>query len=76
LKKLGAPLRLWEDARNCSNKYKLADCTQRWSSFHTQFLSIGSLLALAKEGNLEMLERIRPMLNMINDAFANDGLWQ
>ena len=30
--------------------------------FHTQFFFIGSLFVLAKEGNAEMLERIKPTL--------------
>ena len=75
LKMLGAPLSLWEEASKRSNKYKHGDCCRRWGGFHTQFFSIGSLFALAKEGNAEMLERSKPTLNMNKDVVANDAVY-
>ncbi|MFM7981729.1 MAG: hypothetical protein ACKPKO_20665, partial [Candidatus Fonsibacter sp.] len=54
-----------------SKKYKHGDCSRRLGGFHTQYFSIGSLFVLAKEGNAEMLERIKPTLNMNADIFTN-----
>ncbi|MFM7987344.1 MAG: PriCT-2 domain-containing protein, partial [Candidatus Fonsibacter sp.] len=63
LKKLGAPMSLWEEVIKRSNKYKHGDCAKRWGGFRTQYFSIGSLFVLAKGGgNAEMLERIKPTL--------------
>jgi len=75
LKKLGAPLSLWEEVSKMSKKYKHGDCAKRWGGFHTQFFSIGSLFALAKEGNAGMLERIKPTLNMNADIFTNGEVY-
>ena len=71
LKKLGAPLSLWEEVSKRSKKYKHGDCGRRWGGFHTQYFSIGSLFVLAKEGNVDMLERIKPTLNMNANIFTN-----
>ncbi|MFM7988591.1 MAG: PriCT-2 domain-containing protein [Candidatus Fonsibacter sp.] len=71
LKKLGAPLSFWEEVSKRSKKYRHGDCGKRWGGFHTQYFSIGSLFALAKEGNADMLERIKPTLNMNADIFPN-----
>ncbi len=54
-----------------SKKYKHGDCSRRWHTFHTQYFSIGSLFVLANEGNADMLERIKPTLNMNADIFTN-----
>ncbi|MFM7985383.1 MAG: PriCT-2 domain-containing protein, partial [Candidatus Fonsibacter sp.] len=67
LKQLGAPLSLWEEVSKMSNKYKHGDCARRWGGFHTQYFAIGSLFVLAKEGSAEMLERIKPTLNIHAD---------
>ena len=75
LKKLGAPLSLWEEVSKRSKKYKHGDCGRRWGGFHTQYFSIGSLFVLAKEGNAEMLERIKPTLNMNADIFTNGKVY-
>ena len=40
-----------------------------------QLFSIGSLFVLAKEGNAEMLERIKPTLNMNADIFTNGKVY-
>ncbi|MFM7988567.1 MAG: PriCT-2 domain-containing protein, partial [Candidatus Fonsibacter sp.] len=71
LKKLGAPLSLLEEVIKRSKKYRHGDCSRRWSGFHTQYFSIGSLFVLAKEGNADMLERIKPTLNVNADIFTN-----
>ena len=75
LKKLGAPLSLWEEVSKRSRKYKHGDCGKQWGGFHTQYFSIGSLFVLAKEGNAEMLERIKPTLNMNADIFTNGEVY-
>ncbi|MFM7980289.1 MAG: PriCT-2 domain-containing protein, partial [Candidatus Fonsibacter sp.] len=71
LKKLGDPLSLWEEVSKRSKKYKHGDCSRRWHTLHTQYFSIGSPFVLAKEGNADMLERIKPTLNMNADIFTN-----
>ncbi|MFM7982624.1 MAG: PriCT-2 domain-containing protein, partial [Candidatus Fonsibacter sp.] len=71
LKKLGALPSLWEEVIKRSKKYKHGDCARRWGGFHTQYFSIGSPYVLAKEGKSEMLERIKPTLNMDADIFTN-----
>ncbi|MFM7978799.1 MAG: PriCT-2 domain-containing protein, partial [Candidatus Fonsibacter sp.] len=70
LKKLGTPMSLWEDVSKRSKKYKHGDCSRRWSDFLTQYFLIGSLFVLAKEGNADMLKRIKPTLNMNADIFT------
>ena len=70
LKNLGAPLSFLEDVSKRSKKYKHGDCARRWGGFHTQYFSMGSLFVLAKEGNAEMLDRIKPTLNMNADIFT------
>ncbi|MFM7988427.1 MAG: PriCT-2 domain-containing protein, partial [Candidatus Fonsibacter sp.] len=49
LKKLGAPLSLWEEVSKRSNKYNHDDCSRRWGGFQTPYFSIGSLVVLAKQ---------------------------
>ncbi|MFM7990088.1 MAG: PriCT-2 domain-containing protein, partial [Candidatus Fonsibacter sp.] len=75
LKKLGAPLSLWEEVSKRSNKFKHGDCSRRWGGFHTQYFSIGSLFVLAKEGNADMLESINPTLNMNANIFTNGKVY-
>ena len=40
-----------------------------------QLFSIGSLFVLAKEGNAEMLERIKPTVHMNADVYTNDEVY-
>ncbi|MFM7986223.1 MAG: PriCT-2 domain-containing protein, partial [Candidatus Fonsibacter sp.] len=75
LKKLGAPLSQWEEVSKRSKKYKRGDCGKRWGGFHTQYFSIGSLFVLAKEGNAEMFESIKPTLNMNANFFTNGKVY-
>ncbi|MFM7989987.1 MAG: hypothetical protein ACKPKO_62800 [Candidatus Fonsibacter sp.] len=58
-----------------SKKYRHGDCSRRWGGFHTQYFSIGSLFVLAKEGNAEMLECIKPTLNMNANIFTNGKVY-
>ena len=58
-----------------SKKYRHGDCGKRWGGFHTQYFSIGSLFVLAKEGNAEMLERIKPTLNMNANMFTTGEVY-
>ncbi|MFM7978500.1 MAG: PriCT-2 domain-containing protein, partial [Candidatus Fonsibacter sp.] len=75
LKKLGAPLSLWEEVSKRSKKYRHGDCGRQRGCFQTQYFSIGSLFVMAKEGNAEMLERIKPTLNMNADIFTNGKVY-
>ncbi|MFM7988865.1 MAG: PriCT-2 domain-containing protein, partial [Candidatus Fonsibacter sp.] len=75
LNKLGAPLSLWEEVSKRGKKYKYGDCSRRWHTFHTQYFSIGSLFIMAKEGNADMLERIKPTLNMNANIFTNGKVY-
>ncbi|MFM7986988.1 MAG: PriCT-2 domain-containing protein, partial [Candidatus Fonsibacter sp.] len=75
LKKLGAPLSLWEEVSNRSKQYKHGDCGRRWGGVHTQYFSIGSLFVLAKEGNTDMLDRIKPTRNMNANLFTNGKVY-
>ena len=43
LKKLGAPLSLWEEVSTRSKKYEHGDCSKRWSCIKPQLFSIGRL---------------------------------
>jgi len=72
LKKLGAPLTLWEEVSKRSRKFKHGDCTGRWGNMNPRCFGIGSLIVLAKQGNLEMYERSRPTLSMSRDVFLDD----
>jgi hypothetical protein len=75
LKKLGAPCSLWEQVSQRSKKYKHGDCTKRWHSLQPEFFSIGSLFVLAKDGNIEMYERIKPTLKTHKRVFDDSGAY-
>ena len=75
LKTLGAPLSLWEEVSKRSKKYRHGDCGMLWGGFHSQLFTIGSLFCLAKEGNPEMLERIKPTLNMNTNIYTNGEVY-
>ena len=75
LKKLGAPCSLWEQVSQRSKKYKHGDCTKRWHSLQPEFFSIGSLFVLAKDGNIEMYERIKPTLKTHKRVFNDSGAY-
>ena len=72
LKKLGAPLSLWEAVSKRSRKFRNGDCSSRWRLLKPRGFTIGSLMVLAKEGCPELYEQLKPKLNMTTDAF-NDG---
>ena len=69
LKRLGAPLTLWEELSKKSKKFQHGDCSSRWSSFKAYNFTVGSLLAMAKEGDTDKLNAIRPTLHVSNDIF-------
>ena len=72
LKKLGAPLSLWDELSKTSKKYKRNDCSSRWPLLKPRNFTIGSLIVLAKAGNLEKYNKLKPDLNMNNDVFHDD----
>ena len=53
LKNLGAPLSLWQVISMKSNKLKINDCSSRWDKFKACNYSVGGLLVLAKQGDIE-----------------------
>jgi hypothetical protein len=70
LKKLGAPVSLWDDLSKMSKKYKPGECVKRWESFKSHYsYTMKSLIALAKEGNIDMLDSIRASLNSCKDVY-------
>ena len=75
LKKIGAPCSLWEQVSQRSNKFKNGDCTKRWSGLQPELFSIGSLFVLAKDGNLDMHERVRPTLKAHKRVFDDSGAY-
>ena len=74
LKKLGAPLRLWEDLSRKINKHRTKDCAKIWPTFRTSNMTIGTLIYLAKEGDLDKYNSLRPLLHMSNDIDDDDGV--
>jgi hypothetical protein len=72
LKKLGAPMSLWEEVSKTSKKFRRHDCSSRWSLLKPRNFTIASLIVLAKAGNLEKYNKIKPDLNMNNDVFHDD----
>ena len=72
LKRLGAPLSLWEELSCKSTKYQDGDCSSRWGKMKIYTYSLNSLRALAKEGNLEEFDRINPLLDSTKNVF-DDG---
>ena len=73
LKKLGAQLKQWEDLSRKSTKYRTNDCAKRWSTFKTSNMTGGPLIYLAKEGDLDKYNSVRPSLRMSTDIY-NDGV--
>ena len=76
LKKVGAPVSLWEEVSKRSKKFKPGDCTKKWGNMHPRCFDVRSLMVLAKQGNLEMYERIKPTLTMNLDTFEDDVDYQ
>ena len=74
LKGLGAPRCIWEEQSKRSRKYKAADMRD-WDRFPTYQMHLGSLMALAKSGNLEEYERIVATLHETKDVFDDDATY-
>ena len=71
LKRLGAPMVLWEVMSKRSKKFQVGDCSSRWPSLKTYDFTIFSLQAMAKDGNMDMYNRIKPTLNMSKHVFED-----
>ena len=56
LKKLGAPLQLWEDLSRKSTKYRTKDCAKRWATFRTTNFKIGAFIYLEQKGDLDNIK--------------------
>ena len=54
-----------------SKKFKINDSSGIWDNFKAFNDSIGSLLVLAKQGDVDKLNLIKPMLYNINEIFDN-----
>ena len=54
-----------------SKKFKNNDCANRWDRFKVFNYSNGSLIALAKESDIDKFNTMRPKLYTINDVFDN-----
>ena len=72
MKKIGATLSLWETTSQRSKKFKPGECASKWGNMKPRCFSIRSLMVLAKQGNLEMYEKLKPKLNMNQDIFQDD----
>ena len=73
LKKVGAPMALWEEVSRRSRKFKNGDCARRWSSLKPRCFTMRSLEALAKAGNMEMYERVKPAMQLRTADIFDDS---
>ena len=73
LKKVGAPMGLWETVSRRSKKNKANDCTSRWANMKPRWVSMRTLDVLAKKGNLEMYDRVKPTLKMHTADIFDDS---
>ena len=71
LKKLGAPMSLWDELSRKSKKFKYGECAKQWGRFKLYPYTMNSLIALAKEGNLDEYEKIKAKLHVRKDVFAD-----
>jgi hypothetical protein len=73
MKKLGFPLSLWEQVSQRSKKNKPGECAKKWAEMKPNGnWTLGGMVPLAKEGNLEMFDKILPKLNMTLNQAEND----
>ena len=72
LKNLGMPVEFWEEVSQRSSKYKVGECRRKWGGFRTGTFRIGSLIVMAKEGNMEAYEQTMPNLHLNTDVFHDD----
>lgn len=72
LRKLGAPCSLWEGLSKQSSKFKAGECETLWAKFKLYNYSMGSLIALAKAGNIDTYNDVRPRLACVRNVF-DDG---
>ena len=66
LNNLGAPLELWETLSNKSKRHKNNACSSRWFKFKQKKYSMGSLVYLAKEGDIDKYNSVRHVIIRIN----------
>jgi len=65
MKKLGFPMSLWEEVSQRSTKNKPGECARLWDKMVPNGRwTLGGMVPLAKEGNMEMFERILPRLHL------------
>ena len=70
LKSVGAPLSLYEEVSKRSKKYKHGECYSKWRSFTRKRHTVGGLFVLAKEGNLNLFEKVSTNLHMNKHVFS------
>ena len=74
LKKLGAPLELWENLSKRRKKYKPGECSKTWATFKAFSYNMNILVRFAKEGNIEQYDQLHPKLNATNNDVFDDGV--
>ena len=72
MKRLGAPLSLWEEVSKKSKKWRDAD-RREWDKFPAYNFNLGSLAVLAKSGDIDEYERLKPTLHDTKDVFDDDS---
>ncbi len=72
LKRLNAPLSLWEGLSKQSSKFKHGECVMLWGKLKLYNYSMDSLVALAKAGNIDKYSELLPVLNNTFRVF-DDG---
>ena len=68
LKKLGAPLALWDTLSKKSSKYQYRKCAEKWQGLNSTYFTIRSLHVQAKNGDLDLYNRLFPPI----DPFIDD----
>ena len=70
---VGAHLKLWETLSKRSKRHKHHDCSSRRFKFKPNSYSVGSLVYLAKEGNIDKYKNFRKSSYRLTDI-CDDGV--
>ena len=58
LKNLGAPIDVWIEQSKKSKKFKMNECEYKWARFKIYGYTFNSLVAMAKDGNVDEFDKI------------------